>query len=95
LDKIQQVNINQSFIQRLINVYDINVDTAGSAEKPQIKAITHSLALALKEDFRKQMEVATNEGISNVEQYKKKAVEDSFISISFSSLLKVGLHQIM
>lgn len=30
LCKIQQVNINQSFVQKLIGVYELNVDTAGS-----------------------------------------------------------------
>jgi putative membrane protein len=31
LRKIQQVNINQSFIQKLIGVYELEVHTAGSA----------------------------------------------------------------
>jgi putative membrane protein len=31
--KIQQVNINQSLIQRLVGVYELDVDTAGSAKK--------------------------------------------------------------
>lgn len=49
LDKIQQVNINQSLLQRLINVYEVNVDTAGSdAKEGEIKAVDHKLALALK-----------------------------------------------
>ncbi|MFT5252685.1 MAG: putative membrane protein YdbT with pleckstrin-like domain [Flavobacteriales bacterium] len=94
LDKIQQVNINQSFIQRLINVYEINVDTAGSAEKEgQIKAITHSLAIALKRRLleKEKSEFTNNEMISIVEAIHEKAAEDSFISISFLSLLKVGI----
>lgn len=94
LDKIQQVNINQSFIQRLINVYEINVDTAGSAEKEgQIKAITHSLALALKRRLleKENKEVTTNEKISTVAAIQEKAAEDSFFRISFSTLLKVGI----
>lgn len=94
LDKIQQVNINQSFIQRLINVYEINVDTAGSAEKEgQIKAITHSLALALKRRLleKENNEVTTNEKISTVAAIQEKAAEDSFFRISFSTLLKVGI----
>ncbi|NRS90241.1 putative membrane protein [Flavobacterium sp. 7E] len=94
LDKIQQVNINQSFIQRLINVYEINVDTAGSAEKEgQIKAITHLLALALKARLleKENNEVVENEGIFNVETIQEKTAEESFIKISFLSLLKVGI----
>ena len=49
LERIQQVDINQSFLQRLIGVYELNVDTAGSAKKEgRIKAISHPLAVALK-----------------------------------------------
>ena len=49
LNKIQQVNINQSFFQRLVNVYAVDVDTAGSDNKEgNIKAISHALALDLK-----------------------------------------------
>src|SRR5690606_27488202 len=33
LDKIQQVNINQNIIQKLIGVYSLDVDTAGSGSK--------------------------------------------------------------
>ena len=33
LYKIQQVNINQSLIQRLVGVYELAVDTAGSNKK--------------------------------------------------------------
>jgi putative membrane protein len=41
LNRIQQVNINQSLIQRLVGVYELDVDTAGSAKKEgQIKALS-------------------------------------------------------
>jgi putative membrane protein len=73
LDKIQQVNINQSFIQRLINVYEINVDTVGVLKRSPNKSNHAFIGISLKEDFRKQnMEVATNEGISNVEAIQKR-----------------------
>ena len=49
LRKIQQVNIKQSLIQRIIGVYALDVDTAGSDKKEgNIKAISHQLAIALK-----------------------------------------------
>ena len=94
LDRIQQVNINQSFIQRIVNVYEINVDTAGSAEKEgQIKAITHSLALALKARLleKENYEDGENKRILNAETVEEKESENSFIKISFLSLLKVGI----
>lgn len=49
LDKIQQVNINQSLIQKIIGVHSLEVDTAGSGnQEVSIRAITHELALSLK-----------------------------------------------
>ena len=49
LNKIQQVNINQSFIQKIIKVYSLDVDTAGSSNKEvNIRAISKQLADALK-----------------------------------------------
>ncbi|RWX00425.1 PH domain-containing protein [Flavobacterium cerinum] len=92
-DKIQQVNINQSIIQKIIGVHALEVDTAGSSGKEvAIRAISHDAALALKERL---LEAG----------YKKKAVtkefadgletEDnhnhSFIQISLLSLFKTGI----
>jgi putative membrane protein len=96
LDKIQQVNINQSFIQRLIGVYELNVDTAGSNKKEgAIKAISHELALELKsrllENELKSSQI-DGEPIPVVEtENKYVAVAQPFLKISFLSLLKVGI----
>lgn len=50
LDKIQQVNINQSLIQRIVGVYSLDIDTAGSDKKEaSIKAIDHEAATILRE----------------------------------------------
>ena len=92
LDKIQQVDINQSLIQRLIGVYELNVDTAGSAKKEgKIKAISHPLALALKTRLlindRKKRDAVVNEEFLQEEIIDEKP----FIKISFLSLLKVGI----
>jgi putative membrane protein len=46
LNRIQQVNINQSLIQRL-GVYELDVDTAGSAKKEGQMALSHP-AIVLK-----------------------------------------------
>ncbi|WP_338644910.1 PH domain-containing protein [Flavobacterium sp. KS-LB2] len=96
LRKIQQVNINQSFIQKLVSVYELDVDTAGSNKKEgAIKAISHELALELK--FR----LLENEAIKSVIGNEKTSLEETeqklfeaahpFIKISFLSLLKVGI----
>lgn len=52
VDKIQQVNINQSVIQSLMNVYSLEIDTAGSSFKEvRIRAINYKIALHLKENI--------------------------------------------
>ena len=96
LNKIQQVNINQSFIQRLIGVYELNVDTAGSNKKEgTIKAISHELALELKSRLLENDEKKNffeKESISS-EETEQKLFEEAhpFLKISFLSLLKVGI----
>ncbi|MFV8336675.1 PH domain-containing protein [Flavobacterium sp. RSP29] len=96
LRKIQQVNINQSFIQKLIGVYELDVDTAGSNKKEgAIKAISHELALELKfrllENEETQHAIGTEE--TSLEETEQKLFEAThpFIKISFLSLLKVGI----
>ncbi|OIQ18665.1 MAG: hypothetical protein BM557_07005 [Flavobacterium sp. MedPE-SWcel] len=89
LEKIQQVNINQSLIQKIIGVHALEVDTAGSSKKEvAIKAITHDLALALKkrllESDKKVVSIENTEDVANEKQ-------GTFIQISFASLLKTGI----
>jgi uncharacterized membrane protein YdbT with pleckstrin-like domain len=90
LDKIQQVNINQSLIQRIIGVYGLEIDTAGSqAEEGKIKAVKHHLALALKarllENDRKR--IATDAP----DQAKPVSDGRPFMEIGLLSLIKVGV----
>ena len=90
LHKIQQVNIKQNFIQRLIGVYAMDVDTAGSDQKEgNIKAISHALALALKS------KLLENEGKTVVDETELVIQESSettvpFLKINLVSLLKIG-----
>ncbi|MFV8344442.1 PH domain-containing protein [Flavobacterium sp. XS2P39] len=96
LRKIQQVNINQSFIQKLIGVYELDVDTAGSNKKEgAIKAISHELALQLKSrlldnEKKKSANESPGSQLDEVEE-RPLVVEHPFIKISFLSLLKVGI----
>ncbi|WP_412476444.1 PH domain-containing protein [Flavobacterium sp. TBRC 19031] len=90
LHKIQQVNIKQNFIQRLIGVYAMDVDTAGSDQKEgNIKAVSHALALALKS---KLMENEGKAVIQESETEVAQAVETTipFLKINLVSLLKIG-----
>lgn len=89
VEKIQQVNINQSLIQKLVNVYSLEIDTAGSATKEvKISAISHDLALQIKEtllDTENETSISTSQH-SNEEKTKKP-----FIQLSLGLLLKIGL----
>lgn len=92
LNRIQQVNISQSIIQRFIGLYELDVDTAGSAKKEgQIKAISHSLALTLKarlmDNEKKEISPLA------LDKSLRSEVEEKlpFIKISLLSLLKVGI----
>lgn len=90
LEKIQQVNINQSLIQKIIGVYALEVDTAGSAKKEgSIKAISHNLALSLKVrllDNEKKTEAL------NIQPETERIEEPKpFIKIGLLTLLKIGI----
>ncbi|CAM3973847.1 PH domain-containing protein [Flavobacterium antarcticum] len=93
LEKIQQVNINQSLIQKIIGVYALEVDTAGSAKKEgSIKAISHNLALALKSrllDNEKKVlqDYSLNLDVPPIASQEPKP----FIKISLLTLLKIGI----
>lgn len=89
LNKIQQVNINQSFIQKIIGVYALQVDTAGSNDKEvSIRAISHDLALALK---TKLLDSTTEKVVDDQGPILFNSAESESINISFLSLVKIGL----
>ncbi|KGO95711.1 PH domain-containing protein [Flavobacterium enshiense] len=90
LHKIQQVNINQSLIQKVIGVHALDIDTAGSSKKEvSIRAISHDLAIALKDKLLAESRKASqHEQPLDVTQTE---TEKPFIAISFLSLVKIGI----
>ena len=87
LHKIQQVNINQSLIQRLIGVHKLEIDTAGSDKKEaSISAISHELATILKERLINHSEIQ-NVVFQNEIQNETPI---SILKISLLSLIKIG-----
>jgi len=87
LHKIQQVNINQNFLQRLLNMYEVEIDTAGSSKTEiSIKAITAQYAQALKERLLQDGGKVKNADTDIISQK-----EVPFITVSFASLLKTGI----
>lgn len=87
LNRIQQVNINQNILQRILKVYGLEVDTAGSGKtEVKIKAMSHAQAMALEERL---LHYRASQPYINNDVVKKQAAP--FIRISFSSLLKTGI----
>jgi len=93
LHKIQQVNIRQSLLQRIIGVHALDVDTAGTNDKEvSIKAVSHELALNLKSVLLDNIRITENGKVASESFDSRNAIsEQPFISISFLSLLKVGI----
>ena len=91
LYKIQQVNITQNLLQRVINVYSLEVDTAGSNDKEgRIKAISHELAVELKSALlHNELQVQTNELLTD--ENEKTISSQPFVKISLLSLVKMGI----
>jgi putative membrane protein len=92
LNKIQQVNIHQTLIHRIIGIYALNVDTAGSDKKEgNIKAISHSLALALKSKLLDNEVKKVVNSENEVLQTNENKIPTSFLRINLVSLLKIGI----
>ncbi|WP_306350383.1 PH domain-containing protein [Flavobacterium sp. '19STA2R22 D10 B1'] len=91
LDKIQQVNINQSFLQKLIGVYSLDIDTAGSDKKEvHIRAIHYSVALALKEKLHNH-ELKNHEEVETITDAEPDTSGKPFLKIGFWTLVKIGI----
>ncbi|RZL40899.1 MAG: hypothetical protein EOP00_25860, partial [Pedobacter sp.] len=90
LEKIQQVNINQSLLQKIIGVYSLQIDTPGSDGKEvSIKAIDEAAAYRLKEHLLNGKKVISDEHA--VEEKVENNAETPFLKISAGTLFKVGL----
>lgn len=92
LYKIQKVNITQNLLQRAINVYSLEVDTAGSSDNEiKIKAISHELALELKSALLQNVIGTPTTHTSTIELTENNAQEQPFLKISLLSLFKMGI----
>ncbi|WP_316802852.1 PH domain-containing protein [Pedobacter nototheniae] len=91
LDKIQQVNIDQTILQKIIGVYGLKIDTAGSnGVEASIMAIDATSAYNLKEHL---LSMQTDPASGSIEHYEVNAAlqEHSILKISNWTLFKVGL----
>lgn len=90
LDKIQQVNINQSFLQKLIGVYSLQIDTpGGDTNEVSIKAIDEKIAYSLKEHLLNGHKISSM-GAVEEEEITLQA-QTPFLKLSIGTLFKVGL----
>lgn len=90
LDKIQQVNINQSILQKIIGVYGLKIDTAGAhGEEVSIRAIDETSAYNLKAHLLHKK--VSYEKQAETEATTPLTEETPFLSISSWTLFKVGL----
>ncbi len=94
VEKIQQVNINQGFLQKLIGVYSLQIDTAGSDSKEvNISAVSGQIAFALKEHLLNgEKSTGANPQTEEAALAAQNLEQDTpFIKIGSSTLLKIGL----
>ncbi|HCY97256.1 MAG TPA: hypothetical protein DHU86_03750, partial [Polaribacter sp.] len=82
-DRIQNINFKQNIIQQLINVHEVNIETAGSSKAEiSIKALSFKAASALKNA------VAIDEYTRGVEN---KETTKPLLKVGFKALMKVSL----
>lgn len=89
--KIQQVNFKRNLLQRIIGVYSVMVETAGSQEKEiEIKALSEEMANALAERLMelKKEETHLETSFEKEEENKEKHWH---YKVPFVTLLKLGL----
>ena len=89
LSRIQQVNVNQSVVQKLLNVYGVEINTAGSTKsEAKISAVRWEVAQALREHLLTSKEPSLP-GENENSLHDLPAAP--FFTIQTSSLIKQGL----
>ncbi|WP_316823417.1 PH domain-containing protein [Pedobacter gandavensis] len=96
LDKIQQVNINQSLVQRIFGVYSLEIDTAGSDKKEgSIRAIDQEIATILREKLLSKTNNPASHTITSSADIHTKELPVQhplpLLKLSNQTLLKIGL----
>lgn len=92
LSKIQQVNLTQNLLQRIINVYAVELETAGSQEREgKIRAVAHGVALELKEALLQHGFESSVDTSGCAQEHQDSSETVPFLKISVLSLVKLGL----
>ena len=83
-DRIQNINFKQNIIQQIINVHEVNIETAGSSKAEiSIKALSFKKASALKQAITIFDKSAAEQAVEEV--------ETPLLKVGFLELIKVSL----
>ncbi len=84
-DRIQNINFKQNIIQQIIDVHEVNIETAGSSKAEiSIKALSYKEASALKQA------ITVLDNNSNATS-SIETVEKPLLKVGFFALIKVSL----
>jgi len=92
LDRIQNVNTNQSVLQQLLDVMTVEIDTAGSAKKElKIHALSKPVAVTLALNLSSHLEVKQKD----IDESEPGTLtrEEQILRLSNRDLLKIGISQ--
>ena len=91
LDRIQNVNTNQSVLQQFLNVMSVEIDTAGSAKKElKIHALVKTVAVDLALELSSHLETKQK---TEGEIKQEAPAEKQILRLSNRDLLKIGISQ--
>jgi len=93
-ERIQSVNFNQTFLHQMLNVTEVEIETAGSdSQETKIDALDIATADALRERILSLKAESVGEEISQIEGDLSSTPKKNILSLDIKELLKVGLVQ--
>lgn len=97
LERIQSVNTKQNLLQQLLNVYSLEIDTAGSVGKELKIHSLNGIYTKHLTDFLQSHKKTTNEGIQENEElesiHSETNKEQEILKLTTSDLLRIGISQ--
>ncbi len=93
-ERIQSVNFNQTFLHQMLNVTEVEIETAGSdSQETKIDALDLATANALRERILSLKAESTGEETADIEEGISSLPKKNILSLNIKELLKVGLVQ--
>lgn len=89
IEKIISVNTNQKLLHQLLNVVEVQIDSVGSDQKEiKLRAVKKHFAEALTQALSNYKNIRKEE---SEQPLQKESEKETIISLSFNSLLKIGI----